>query len=124
MKILSKREQEIMELIYRIGRGSVSDVLEGLASPPSYSSVRALLKILEDKGQLGHEDVDGKYVYFPLQSKKSAGKGMLSRVVDAFFGGSQGAAALSLLGDERVKLSEAEIVELEILIARAKEESK
>ncbi|MFM9872381.1 MAG: BlaI/MecI/CopY family transcriptional regulator [Fimbriimonadaceae bacterium] len=124
MKILSKREQEIMELIYRMGRGSVTDVLEGLASPPSYSSVRALLKILEDKGQLGHEEVEGKYVYYPLQNKKLAGRGMLSRVVEAFFGGSHGAAALSLLGDERLKLSEAEIAELEVLISRAKEGSK
>ncbi len=124
MKILSKREQQIMELIYRLGRGSVSDVLEGLTDPPSYSSVRALLRILVDKGELRHEDVDGKYVYFPVQSRKSAGRGMLSRVVDAFFGGSQGAAALSLLGDEKVRLTVEEIAELEELVLRAKEANK
>jgi BlaI family transcriptional regulator, penicillinase repressor len=124
MKILSKREQEIMELIYRLGRGSVSEVLEGLASPPSYSSVRALLRILEEKGQLGHEEVNGKYVYFPVQSRRVAARGMLSRVVDAFFGGSRGAAALSLLGDDHLRLSDDEILELEALIKKAKEESK
>ena len=124
MKILSKREQQIMEVIYRLGRGSVSDVLDEIENPPSYSSVRAQLRILEEKGQLRHEEVEGKYVFFPVQSRKSAARGMLSRVVDAFFGGSQGAAALSLLGDEKVRLSESEIAELEELIRRAKEVSK
>lgn len=110
-----------MESVYRLGRATVSDVIGQLADPPSYSSIRAQLRILEEKGHLRHEEVDGKYVYFPVESPKAAGKGMLGRVVDAFFGGSHGAAALSLLGDDRTRLTEAEITELEALIARAKE---
>ncbi|QYK53062.1 MAG: BlaI/MecI/CopY family transcriptional regulator [Fimbriimonadaceae bacterium] len=124
MTPLSKRETQIMEAIYSLGRGSVADVIDAMSNPAGYSAVRAQLRILEEKGHLQHEEKDGKYVYSPVQPKQEAARGMMRRVVDSFFGGSRSAAVLSLLGDDRTKLSEAEIYELEELIRKAKEEQE
>lgn len=124
MTPLSKRETQIMEAIYQLGRGSVADVIEAMSNPAGYSAVRAQLRILEEKGHLKHIDEAGKYIYFPVQPKQEAARGMMRRVVDSFFGGSRGAAVLSLLGDDRTKLSETEISELEELIRKVKEEQK
>jgi predicted transcriptional regulator len=124
MQRLSKREQQICEILYRLGRGSVADVRAGMADAPSYSSVRAQLRILEEKGLLSHVEESGKYVYFPVESRDVAARGMMGRVVESFFGGRAGAAALSLLGGQGSQLTQAEIAELEALIARAKEEMR
>ncbi|HTK74000.1 MAG TPA: BlaI/MecI/CopY family transcriptional regulator, partial [Gemmataceae bacterium] len=69
---LSRRERQIMDVIYRRGRASAADVVADLADPPSYSAVRALLRILEDKGHLGHETEGGKYVYTPTRPREHA----------------------------------------------------
>ena len=71
---LSRRERQIMDVIYRRGRASVAEVLEDLPDPPSYSAVRALLRILEEKGQLKHRKQGVKYVYFPGRSRRTARK--------------------------------------------------
>ncbi|MBX3113044.1 MAG: BlaI/MecI/CopY family transcriptional regulator [Fimbriimonadaceae bacterium] len=124
MTPLSKRETQIMEAIYKLGSGSVADVIDAMSNPAGYSAVRAQLRILEEKGHLKHGEKDGKYVYFPVQPKQEAARGMMRRVVDSFFGGSRSAAVLSLLGDSREQLTESEIAELEQLIEQAKQEQK
>jgi len=124
MTPLSKRETQIMEAIYQLGHGSVADVIEAMPNPAGYSAVRAQLRILEEKGHLLHKEESGKYVYFPVQAKQEAARGMMRRIVDSFFGGSRGAAALSLLGSDRLTLSDSEIAELEALIKKAKEGGK
>jgi predicted transcriptional regulator len=94
---LTRRERQIMDIIYARGTTSVGEVLEALPDPPSYSAVRALLRILEDKGHLKHRKVGMKYVYQPLRAKRQAGRAVLRRVVNTFFEGSAEQTLLALM---------------------------
>ena len=97
---LSRRERQIMDVLYRRGHATAAEVLDGLHDPPSYSAVRALLKILEDKGHVRHQ-VDGpRYVYSPVVARDQAKRSALKHVVQTFFDGSasQVMAALFELG--------------------------
>jgi BlaI family transcriptional regulator, penicillinase repressor len=93
---LSKREQQIMEVLYREGRASAADVRAGMPDPPSYSAVRTLLRILEDKGHVRHEQDGVRYVYVPTVTAAKAQRSALKHMIDTFFGGSasRGMAAL------------------------------
>lgn len=120
---LSRRERQIMEVVYRRGAATASEVQEDLPSPPSYSAVRALLRILEEKGHLRH-DVDGaRYVYRPTVARQKAGSQALENLVNTFFGGSAGMAAAALL-DDTSKLSDTELDQLESLLERARKEGR
>jgi BlaI family transcriptional regulator, penicillinase repressor len=94
---LGKRERQIMEIIYRRGRATVSEVLGELPDPPSYSSVRAMLSYLEDKGQLRHEEQGPRYVYLPTARTQDVRGSALSHVVKTFFDGSVSTAVAALL---------------------------
>lgn len=94
---LGKRERQIMEIVYRRGRATVADVLAELPDPPSYSSVRAMLRYLEDKGQLRHEEAGPRYVYLPTASTQEVRGSALSHVVRTFFDGSVSTAVAALL---------------------------
>ena len=111
---LGARERQIVEAVYRIEEGSVNDVLEALTDPPSYSTVRAMLNILSEKGYLDYRLVKNKYVYRPAGRKQKVRKTMLRSVLDNFFGGSTTEAVAALLND--AKLDEAEYQELRRLI--------
>src|SRR5687768_4037471 len=78
---LSRRERQIMDALYRRGRASVSDVLEDIPDPPSYSAVRAMIGKLEEKGQLGHEEDGPRYVYFPIHPREEATETALRRML-------------------------------------------
>lgn len=123
MHYLSKRETQIMEAVYRLGRATVAEVLETIADPPTYSSIRAQLRILEDKGHLVHEELEGKYVYLPTEAQSAAATTALGRVIDTFFKGSVSQTVAALL-DSRDRLGDDEIAELEHLIAQAKKEGR
>lgn len=100
---LTRRERQIMDIIYARGATSVSEVLDELPDPPSYSAVRALLRILEDKGHLKHRKVGMKYVYQPQRARRQAGRSVLRRLVNTFFDGSAEealAALMDVVGDE------------------------
>ncbi|MGD8698454.1 MAG: BlaI/MecI/CopY family transcriptional regulator [Gemmatimonadales bacterium] len=114
---LGRRERQIVEALYRLGRATVNDVLAELPDPPSYSAVRAMLGKLEEKGYAEHEQDGPRYVYRPVVPADRARRNALRHLVDTFFGGSVGSAALALL-----KLSDAEIDEetLERLAEEAK----
>ena len=84
----SRREREILDVLYRLGRGSVADVRSGLADPPSYSAVRTLLGLMVDKGHVTHEREGNRYIYTPTTAPEVAGRKALSRLVHTFFGGS------------------------------------
>ncbi|HEU4454453.1 MAG TPA: BlaI/MecI/CopY family transcriptional regulator, partial [Longimicrobium sp.] len=85
---LSRRERQIMEIVYRRGKATAQDVMDDIPDPPSYSAVRAALRLLEEKGRLGHE-MDGKrYVYLPTTPRSRARSSALRDVVRNFFGGS------------------------------------
>jgi len=120
--LMSRRERQLMEVIYRLGQASAQEVLDALPDPPSYSAVRALLRVLEDKGHLKHR-VDGpRYVYVPTVPREKARARALRQVVGTFFEGSAGAAAAALLDLSHDDLSDEELARLEALIRRAREE--
>ena len=100
---LSRRERQIMDALYEAGEATVAEVLERIPDPPSYSSVRALLRILEEKGHVQHRQDGARYVYAPTVPRERARTTALDRVVQTFFGGSAEtamAALLDLRGDD------------------------
>lgn len=121
---LGRRERQIMDAVYRLGRASVSEVRNELADPPSYSAVRAMLGFLEDKGFLRHEQEGIRYVYLPTIDPKHARKAALKHVVSTFFGGSAEQAALALFELSDARMSAADRRKLAELIAKAKREGR
>ncbi|HWA72075.1 MAG TPA: BlaI/MecI/CopY family transcriptional regulator [Polyangiaceae bacterium] len=121
---LTRREREIMDILYRLGRASAQEVLENLAEPPSYSAVRALLRLLEERGHVKHVADGARYVYLPVMARGEARRKALSHVVATFFGGSVEQAMLTLVESSRAKLSADELERLSALVERAKAEGK
>jgi BlaI family transcriptional regulator, penicillinase repressor len=119
---LSRRERQIMEVIYRRGRATVADVMADLPEPPSNSAVRAMLRILEDKGHLTHTEDGPRYLYAPVRPRSTARISALRQVVRTFFDGSPAKAAATLLDMQGNKLSAEERDELLALIERARKE--
>jgi predicted transcriptional regulator len=114
---LGRRERQIMEIIYRRGRATASEVLSDLTDPPSYSAVRGMLRYLEDKGHLKHEQDGPRYVYLSTATPKKIRASALSNLVQTFFQGSVGEAAVALI--ESKPLSRAEYERLSELLAKA-----
>jgi predicted transcriptional regulator len=121
---LSRRERQIMDILYREGEATPRRVLEGLPDPPSYSAVRAMLKILETKGFARHEASGKTYVYRPTLARSRAARPALENVVATFFEGSTEKAVAALLDIRRSDLSEGELERLSRLIDQAKEEGR
>lgn len=94
---LSKRESEIIEILYRLGRAGAAEIREAMADPPGYSSVRKQLEILQEKGYVRHEQEGRRYLYIPTVPREEAADGALNRVVRSFFQGDVEAAMVSLL---------------------------
>lgn len=124
MMNLSKRERQIMDALFRLGRATAAEIQAALADPPSYSAVRAHLRSMEEKGYLKHEAEDLRYVYMPKVAPERARKGALRHLVETFFDGSPAAAAAALLGEGAEKLSEEDLNRLHALIERARERGK
>ncbi|MCA9078333.1 MAG: BlaI/MecI/CopY family transcriptional regulator [Planctomycetaceae bacterium] len=119
---LGARERQIMDVIFELEEASVSDVLEKLADPPSYSSVRTMIRLLESKGFLRHRREGTKYVYRPTQSRASASKSALRHLLQTFFGGSAPDAVAAILDSEQ--LSPDELARIEKLIEDAQQEGQ
>jgi predicted transcriptional regulator len=119
-KGLSRRERQIMDILYELGRASAADVQERLPDAPGYSAVRALLRILEEKGHLRHEQEGARYVYLPTQLRSRAAQSALSQVVRTFFGGSVEKTVATLLSSKDADLSPEELERLARLIEEAK----
>ena len=119
MESLSRRERQILDVIYALGRATAAEVLERLPDAPTYTTVRGLLRVLEQKGHVRHEDDAGRYVYFPTVTRNRAAKSALRHVVRTFFDDSPSRAMAALLGSQR-EVSEDEIARLEELIAKAR----
>lgn len=115
---LGKRERQIMDVIYRLGRATVAEVRAGLADPPTYSAVRGMLRFLEEKGQLRHVQEGMKYVYLPTVAPSKARRSALQRLVRTFFGGSTREAVAALLDEKR--LDAADLDHLQELIDGAR----
>jgi predicted transcriptional regulator len=121
---LSRRERQIMDVIYARGEATALDVVAGLADPPTKTAIRTLLKILEDKGHLTHR-IDGQtFIYSPSRPRDHAGKSALRRVLDVFFGGSLEQAVAVHLGDSATGLSPVELKRLASLIQKARKKGQ
>ena len=123
-KGLSRRERQIMEVIYRRGRATAAEVLEGMPDPPSYSAVRAMLRVLEEKGHLRHEQTGPRYVFLPTVPREQASRSALRQLVQTFFDGSTEQTVAALLDLSDSKLSDAELDRLARLIDRARKEGR
>jgi predicted transcriptional regulator len=121
---LSKRERQIMDAIYRRGAATAAEVHAAIPDPPSYSAVRALLRILEEKGHLTHAQDGPRYVYSPVVSRTAARESALRGIVRTFFDGSPTEAVAALLDMSDGKLSRTDLDEIAGLIRRAKKEGR
>lgn len=118
---LSRRERQIMNIVYEKGQATAQEVRDGMSDAPSYSAVRALLKVLEEKGHLKHEEDGPRYVYLPTSPRAHVAVSALKQVVQTFFGGSATKAALTLISDREADLTTADIERLEKLIEELKQ---
>ena len=119
---LSRRERQIMDLLFQRGRATAAEVQEGLPEAPSYSAVRALLRILEEKGHVRHEQDGPRYVYLPRADRERARQSALKHVVQTFFDGSAEQAMAALLGTEAPRMAPVELERLAALIEQARKE--
>jgi predicted transcriptional regulator len=121
---LARRERQIMEIVYRLGRATAADVLAELPDPPSYSAVRAHLRILEEKGHLRHDREGARYVFTPTVGRARARRSALTQVVQTFFDGSAEQAVAALLDLSHEKLSDDDLDRLSGLIDKARQEGR
>lgn len=121
---LGRRERQIMDVVYRLGRASVGEVRDQLPDPPSYSAVRAMLNLLEDKGHLTHEQDGLRYVYKPTAARSQLRRSALRHLVQTFFDGSPTSAVAALLEMAGDELSASDRARLAKMIAQAKAEGK
>ena len=121
---LSRRERQIMDIIWRDGRATASEVLERLHDPPGYSAVRALLRVLETKGHLRHEADGTRYVYLPMVAPQRASKSAMANLVQTFFAGSAEKAVAALLDLSRDDLSDKQLERLSKQIEDARKEGR
>jgi predicted transcriptional regulator len=121
---LSRRERQIVDILYRTGRATVAEVMEEIPDPPSYSAVRTTLRILEEKGHVTHVEDGPRYVYSPAVAPDSARKDALRHVVRTFFDGSAERAAVALLKMSDTVLSEDQVERVRKEIHRAEEDGR
>jgi predicted transcriptional regulator len=124
MQELSKRERQIMDVIFRLGKASAADILTELPDAPSNSTVRTLLRILEDKGQLQHEMAGKSYVYFPTMEPEKASKRALGDVIKTFFSGSVEKTVATLIDMSEEQLSDQKLDALADMIEAARKKGK
>jgi BlaI family transcriptional regulator, penicillinase repressor len=121
---LSRRERQMMDIIYRLEEASAKQVMDNMEDPPSYSSVRTLLRKLVEKGHISHRESGLKYVYYPLIAHKAASESALSNIVKTFFSDSPLLAVNSLLDLSNEDISDEELQQLEKLIQEKKKANK
>ncbi len=122
LRELSRRERQIMDFLYRHGRATAAEVQADIPDPPGYSAVRAMLRVLEEKGHARHEQDGPRYVYVPRVARDRAKRSALRHVVRTFFDGSAEQAMAALLDDRSAKLSDDDLDRLARLIDRARQE--
>jgi BlaI family transcriptional regulator, penicillinase repressor len=118
--VLTRRERQIMDILFRRGRATAAEVMGDLPGNPSYSTVRTQLRVLEEKGHVRHEEEGLRYIYTPAVRVHAARKSALKHLVDTFFDGSAEKAVAALLGGEGAKVSPEELERIADLIAKAR----
>ena len=121
---LSRREREIMDIVHRAGRASVADVMNALSGKPAYSTVRAQLRVLEDKGHVRHEEEQLRYVYLAAESPQKVRRSAVKHLLDTFFEGSPEKVVEALVGRDGDRLSDEELDRIAQLVERARREGK
>lgn len=121
---LATREQQIMDVLFQLGKASVAEVREKLPNPPSYSSVRTMVGQLERKGLVSRDRSGVKHYYSPIESKQSASRSALRSVIETFFPQSPGDALAALIDDSAKKLNEEDLDRLEQAIRKARKQGK
>jgi predicted transcriptional regulator len=117
---LSRRERQIMDIIYRLGRATVAEVLPELPGEPAYSTVRAQLRVLEQKGHVRHEEQGQHYIYTPTVPRHAVRQSALKHLVHTFFGGSREKVMSTLLGAESGSVSDEELERIAQIIEKAR----
>ena len=121
---LSRRERQIMDILYQRGKASANEVRDGMPDAPSYSAVRAMLRVLEEKGHVKHQEEGMKYVYAPVVAAGKAKRSAVKHVLDTFFQGSAEQAVAALLDVSSSRLTREELDRMAALIEKAKQEGK
>jgi len=121
---LSRRERQIMDIIYQRGKASASEVREAMPDAPSYSAVRAMLRILEEKGHLKHQEEGLKYVYAPTVARDKAKRSAVQHLLDTFFNGSPEQIMAALLDVSSTRLTREELDRMSAMIEKARKEGK
>jgi predicted transcriptional regulator len=122
--VLSRRERQIMDILFRRGRATAAEVMAELPGDPSYSTVRTQLRVLEEKGHVRHDEDGLRYIYIPAVARHAARKSALRHLVQTFFDGSAEKAVAALLGGEGSKLSEDELNRIADLVAKTRKDGK
>ena len=117
---LTRRERQIMDILYRRGRAAASEVMDDLTGEPNYSTVRTQLRVLERKGYVRHDEVGPRYIYAPAVPRQTARRSALRHLIDTFFEGSAERVVSALLGGEGRRISDAELDRIAALVAKAK----
>ena len=120
---LARRERQIMDVLYRLGRATAAEVQENLPGEPNYSTVRTQLRVLEEKGHVVHEDDGVRFTYLPAVPRRAARKSALRHLVETFFDGSAEQVVAAVLGGEGARISEDELDRIAELVAKAKKEA-
>jgi BlaI family transcriptional regulator, penicillinase repressor len=119
---LARREREIMDILYRRGRATASEVMADLSGTPSYSTVRTQLRVMEEKGHVRHEEEGLRYVYTPAVPRHAARRSALRHLVETFFDGSAEKTVAALLGSEGTRMSDDELDRIAELVEKARKE--
>jgi predicted transcriptional regulator len=120
--VLSRRERQIMDILFRRGRATAAEVMDALPTGAGSSTVRTQLRVLEQKGHVRHQQEGPRFVYMPVVARRAARKSALRHLVDTFFDGSPEKAVAALLGGEAAKLSDEQVDRIADMIANARKE--
>jgi predicted transcriptional regulator len=121
---LSRRERQMMDILYQRGRATAAEVQASLPDPPTYSAVRGLLRVLETKGHIRHDTDGSRYVYAPVAPRSDAARSALAQVLRTFFGGSVEDAVSTLVTEAEMRLTDEELDRLSDLIEKARKEGR
>ncbi|MEM7101051.1 MAG: BlaI/MecI/CopY family transcriptional regulator [Pseudomonadota bacterium] len=119
---LTRRERQIMDVLYARGEASVGEIQDQIPDSPSYSAVRALVRKLMDKGHVAYRQSGSKYVYHPLVPKDDAQDSAMRRLLNTFFDGSAAHAVVNLLGSQAEQLSQDDIAKIEAQLKKIKDQ--
>ena len=119
---LSRRERQIMDVIYKLGKATAADVHERIPDQPTYSTIRAKLRVLEEKGFVRHEEQGPRYLYIPITPRDKARRSALQHLMDTFFGGSAEQVVATLLDASVTKMTDNELMRLSEMIEKARKE--